>query len=85
MFHINFKKKESKNPFEGMPQMEGYVARNQNGFLGLYPSLPTKNTLFGIWNCGQVSTVLDTKMFPEITWESEPVKVTMFLQKCNQQ
>jgi len=85
MFHISFKKKEPKNPFEGMPQMEGYIARNQNGFLGLYPSLPTKNILFGIWTCGQVSTVLDSKMFPEITWKSEPVKVIMFLQKCSQQ
>ena len=57
-----------------------YVARNKNGFLWLFYSEPTREehcfvsgSKFEPWHCIELSRHL----FPEVTWENSPLKVTL--------
>ena len=60
--------------------IQGWVARNNepcHGYdLHLFTSKPIRRQIMGDWY-GYGETKLDTKLFPSLTWESEPLEVTL--------
>lgn len=60
--------------------IDGWVARNNepcHGYdLHLFTSKPIRRQIMGDWY-GYGETKLDTKPFPSLTWESEPLEVTI--------
>lgn len=68
----------------GEVTIDGYVARNYNGprDLGLrvYSVKPKRYEKIKEWNgYGRLSYLIDHRLFPSVTWESEPkrVKITI--------
>jgi hypothetical protein len=51
----------------------GYLARSHSGLLTLSPVEPSR--MVGYWVAEGSKPYKDQKAFPQITWESEPVKV----------
>lgn len=60
--------------------IQGWVARNNepcHGYdLHLFTSKPIRRQIMGDWY-GYGETKLDTKLFPSLTWESDPLEVTV--------
>lgn len=71
--------------YESLPKIRGWVARDsvEDGFCGtgliLHDSKPTRTR--GEWSSMTIAMHLPSKMFPEITWESEPVEVELLIRK----
>ena len=66
-----------------LPKIEGWVAREDhvlnNGGLYLFANRPTRNGRYG-WD-GYILRKFDDSDYPEITWDSEPVKVELIINK----
>lgn len=61
--------------------IEGWVARDENGMLCVYTSKPERDSSPIIiepdyWN-GEFLCRLEDAQFPSVTWESEPLAVTI--------
>lgn len=71
--------------YESLPKIHGWVARDsvEDAFIGtgliLHHSKPTRTG--GEWSSLTIAMHLPSKMFPEITWESEPVEVELLIRK----
>ena len=64
--------------------IEGWVTRNESGpsdlALRVYSVKPKRMTNRKMWNGhGEMSYLIDYRLFPEVTWESKPkrVKITI--------
>lgn len=65
-----------------------WIARNKNGVLRLFNEKPVRTTMEYRWhfmndiwlsrdyNCGSL-IVFNTNLFPELTWDDEPIEVTL--------
>ncbi len=62
--------------------ISGWVARNHEpcpGYdLHLFTSKPIRRQIMGDWY-GHGETKLDTKLFPSLTWESEPIECEIII------
>lgn len=62
--------------------IQGWVARNHepcHGYdLHLFTSKPIRRQIMGDWY-GHGETKLDTKLFPSLSWESEPVECEIII------
>jgi len=82
--------------YESLPKIHGWVARNpskvtdfngeqyEDGTIGIYPSKPKGRVMDICWERGEDDHppfILPKEMFPEITWESEPVEVELLIRK----
>lgn len=61
--------------------IQGWVARDDDGqLLYLYDSMPTRG--INMWNDhGSLLTHLDDNLFPDLTWESEPIEVEIIIKR----
>lgn len=61
--------------------IQGWVARDDDGqLLYLYGSMPTRG--INMWNGhGSLLTPLNTGLYPDLTWESEPQEVEITIKR----
>lgn len=61
--------------------IQGWVARDDDGqLLYLYDSMPTRG--INMWNDhGSLLTHLNDNLFPDLTWESEPIEVEIIIKR----
>ena len=62
-----------KMAYAGFHEFSGYLARSHSGLLTLSPAEPSR--MAGYWVAEGSKPYKEQKAFPQITWESEPVKV----------
>ena len=73
---------------ESLPKIHGWIARDsyEDAFEGtgliLHYSRPQR--VFGEWGSNTIAMHLPSHMFPEITWESEPVEVELLIRKVKE-
>lgn len=67
-------KKEMNKSFTGM-----YVARDENGGLCLFIGKPRRGPVSWIDDNGGFLTDLPYELWPEITWETDPVEASLLL------
>ena len=66
--------------------LQGYIARDKNGKLILGRRKPTREyRTDSWWGYGQCMVLLDAGLFPDITWENEPVEVEIKLSIKNKE
>lgn len=58
-----------------------WIARDKNGSLFLYNKKPTKLTDMFISGGHGFHTIIDSELFPEVTWENSPQQVELKLIK----
>ena len=61
---------------EDLPKIRGWVARDDDGELGLFPAEPARD--LGRWGF-YPKFVLEPTNFSGITWKSEPIKVELLI------
>ena len=61
--------------YEYSHSSSGYLARSANGLLTISPTLPER--MGGYWIAEGSKPYNNQDSFPQITWESEPVKVSV--------
>ena len=69
--------------YESLQKIHGWVARTgccNSNILTLFESKPERNIVCKTW-VGHTMTNLHHKLFPEITWDSEPVEVELLIRK----
>lgn len=54
-----------------------WVARDNNGELYLYNEKPEYYNKSKVWSAGGICAKLDNNLFPELTWEDEPIEVVL--------
>lgn len=63
--------------------MELWIARDKNGYLYGYDEIPQKKENYGFFIATNVFNnkqyALDSRLFPEVTWENSPRKVKIEL------
>ena len=65
---------------------EMWLARDKDGSLWLYPSIPLRDEDGGILFCDKPITQLDSSYFPSVKWEdSEPTEAYITLAKLQEQ
>ena len=52
-----------------------WVARDNNGKLYLYNEKPEYYNDLKVWFSGRICAKLDDNIFPDLTWEDEPIEV----------
>lgn len=52
-----------------------WIARDKDNELWLYSSKPHR--VSGCWTSGYYEALLPEEMFPELTWDNEPVEVEL--------
>ena len=59
--------------------MTAWVARDDDGALYMYKVKPYrgKGINFGCWDTDGDTLALENSLFPSVTWESEPLEVTI--------
>lgn len=67
--------------YESLPKIRGWVARHKNGELCLFSNKPEYKLALGWVDEHQHWRVINRKLFPEITIESEPVEVELLIRK----
>lgn len=69
--------------YESLPKIHGWVARDKNGELNLFPGEPyrAEGRYLRCWYNDGGFCRIDSKLFPEITWKSEPVEVELLIRK----
>ena len=65
---------------EFMPKIKGWVARDKSMDLFFY-YIDKPERKIDCWGQEGLTTILDPNMFPEITWESEPIEVELIIRK----
>ena len=68
------------HPCNNLPKIHGWVARELNGALNLYEVEPARYKGFW-WDRDYTSTCLDPDLFPDLTWEDEPIEVELLIRK----
>lgn len=74
-----FFKNQNKKTMEEI-KISGWVARDNGGFLGLYPWQPDRGDV--TWLCGSC-LVLPISTFPDLTWDSDPIEVEIIIKRNN--
>ena len=74
---------ENHNP---LPDAEaviegGYMARDKDGFLCVYNTMPERMRTFWLGSIGYGSLHINNERFPEITWKNKPVEVEIIIRK----
>ncbi len=80
--------KENANTFASETAvLEGYVARDEEGYINLFQDKPTRDmydrndVTYGFWDYSNERHIkLPTDSFPSVTWQSEPKKVRITLE-----
>jgi hypothetical protein len=78
-------KQESKQESKQETVIQGWAARDESGLLNFFygGSVPYKNDNDGDWNTafGRVLEYLPREMFPDLTWESDPIEVEIIIKR----
>ncbi len=78
-------KQESKQESKQETVIQGWVCRDKTGLLNFFygGSVPYRNENDGDWNtlCGRVLEWLPKELFPDLTWESEPIEVELIIKR----
>lgn len=65
--------------------IQGWVARDNGGFISLFSYLPKRSTHAnaGYWGFddGRDEIDLPKSLFPDITWESDPIEVELIIKR----
>ena len=69
-----------------LSKVKGWVARDRGGDLHIFKAKPdrVKDNLgldYDNYWCGEYITELDCDIFPDLTWESEPIEVELLIRK----
>lgn len=65
---------------KGLPKIHGWVARdNDLNHIHLFSDKPLRDRYE--WASGSYPLTLPNEMFPDLTWESEPVEVELLIKK----
>jgi len=74
---------EIADRYESLPKIHGWVARDEDGRLCMYGDKPFRDIFYGnkTWFVERDLWELPKELFPEITWESEPVEVELLIRK----
>lgn len=66
---------------KGQPLMTAWVARDDDGDLYMYKVKPYrgKGDHEGCWDSDGYTVALENSLFPSVTWESEPLEVTIYI------
>lgn len=65
--------------------IQGWVARDSNSDLFIYNYKPKRDTRWDsveIWN-GETYIELDSNLFPDLTWDSDPLEVEIIIKRKN--
>lgn len=72
----------SKQDKDADTVIQGWVARDQDGYISLFKDKPIRDTCdkddipYGFWDDVDGNCIdLPITLFPDLTWESEPIKV----------
>lgn len=63
--------------------MQGYVARDSDGRLSLFPNRPIRN-IYGFWQTPKLREwehELPGMRFPALTWDDEPIEVELLIRR----
>lgn len=74
---------EALKEIESLPKIKGWVARDECGLL-FYRKKPYRydGIFYSHWTDESSSEIpLDDNLFPELTWEDEPVEVELIIRK----
>jgi len=63
--------------------IQGWVARDMNGRLYVYCHEPKRNLMECLWEGEIMNISLSDDMFPDLTWESEPIEVELIIKRKN--
>ena len=64
--------------------IDGWVARDKSGDLFIYARKPERDFIKSYWE-GETSDITpDNGLFPDITWESDPLEVTITIKPKKQ-
>jgi hypothetical protein len=82
-------KQESKRESKQETVIQGWVARHDNGpndlGLRIYTVKPKRMEGLKRWNGhGEKSTLIDCRLFPDLTWDSEPEQVEIQIKRKKQ-
>ena len=75
---------KSCEEYESLPKIHGWIAKDDslyNPSLCVHLEKPVKDLAFHYWDSKGKCVCIDKKLFPEITWESEPVEVELLIRK----
>lgn len=71
---------ESSKDYEMLPKINGWLARDKDGNLSIFENTPIRGTTnFAAMMGGYRKIQKD--LFPEVTWQSSPVKVELLIRK----
>lgn len=74
-------RKECAEEYESLPKVHGWVARDHSGIPKIHEYKPYRNENCGIWDNIDAKIVIPRSLFPEITWESEPIEVELLVRR----
>lgn len=63
--------------------MQGWVARNPDGDLNFYVDKPKRNVVMYQWDGKDVDMCLVDEMFPDLTWDDDPLPVELTIKRKN--
>lgn len=64
--------------------IQGWVCRDEDGSLHLFTEIPTRefsNARKEYWWYSKSSSKIDSNLFPDLTWESDPEPVEIIIKK----
>lgn len=62
--------------------ISGWAARDKDGALQLWESMPQRSDItFDEWGMVRGLMLLPTQLFPDLTWESEPLEVEIIIKR----
>lgn len=69
-------------------ELEGYVARDEDGFISIYQNKPTRDEYdcHGFWHDDDTESHIELPItsFPSVTWQSEPQRVRITLEAIDE-
>lgn len=69
-------------------ELEGYVARDEDGFISIYQNKPTRDEYdcCGFWHDDDSESHIELPItsFPSVTWQSEPQRVRITLEAIDE-
>lgn len=80
---VDLQKQKDIEELDKKPKIKVWIARDKTHDLHLFSEKPWRNNNGGIdWNnewIGERLLVLDCNLYPELTWESEPIEIELIL------
>lgn len=61
--------------------IRGWVARDENGDLFMYSTKPFRDKTTELWFGGLTMMTPSNDLFPDITWDDEPIKVELIIKR----